>query len=81
MYEVDENGISDFRRDIECIIDLTKIKLFVSTGLSANSRLKKTGYLSCFVHRWQKSNLKKADGLSDQQWTPEKGRRTGGDRY
>lgn len=46
MYEVDENGVSDFRRDIECIIDLTKIKLFVSTGLSANSRLKKTGYLS-----------------------------------
>jgi len=69
---IKENGISDFQNDIERIVDLTEIKLFVETGLCVNVHAGNKSYLSDsnFINlynfaiilngRWNNSEWKKA---------------------
>lgn len=75
---IKENGISEFQSDIEKIVDLTDIKLFVETGLGANVHAGNRSYLSDsnFIHlynfaiilngRWNNSEWRKAK-LSGQE--------------
>lgn len=51
MY-IKKNGVSGFQEDIERIVDLTKIKLSVETGLASNFRENSKRYLSdsTFIH-------------------------------
>lgn len=46
MYIKNENGISDFQSDIEKIVSLTDIKLYVEIGLVENDRRERNNYLS-----------------------------------
>lgn len=71
MY-IKENGVSDFQKDIERIVDLSEISIQVETGLAACSRTDKRSYLSNsnFIHlynfavvlngRWDTNEWKKA---------------------
>jgi hypothetical protein len=43
---IKDNGISDFQKDIERIVDLTDIKLNVETGMTAHIKNEKQSYLS-----------------------------------
>lgn len=46
MFEMNADGISDFQENIERIVDLSRIKLHVETGLCENVHAKGCGYLS-----------------------------------
>ena len=72
MY-IKKNGISSFQEDIERIVDLTEIKLYVETGLAENVHIGNRSYLSDsnFINlynfaiilngRWNNSGWKKAN--------------------
>ena len=74
-----ENGISDFQRDIERIVDLTEIKLVVETGLATNIHAGNRSYISNsnFINlynfavvlngRWNNSEWKKAKEAGQEE--------------
>ncbi len=78
MY-IKKNGISDFQEDIERIVDLTEIKLFVDTGLSENVHAGNRSYLSDsnFINlynfavvlngRWNNADWKKAKAAGQEE--------------
>lgn len=73
-------GISEFQKDIECIVDLSEIKLVVETGLKPHMHTKNRNYLSDsnFINlynfaiilngRWSNEDWKKAklEGKEDE---------------
>lgn len=79
MFEKNEAGVSSFQEDIERIVDLSDIKLYVDTGLRRNLHLKKYSYLSesNYLHlynfaivlngRWDNEEWKKAKSAGKEE--------------
>ncbi|MDO4326041.1 MAG: hypothetical protein Q4E24_08415 [bacterium] len=78
MY-IKKNGISSFQKDIESIVDLTEIKLYVETGLTEYAHTGKSNFLSdsTFISlyhfamilngRWNNADWKKAKSAGQEE--------------